>query len=72
MIRKTVELSELIRAIQPFLHLTTLGAGGIVVKINKYSPTAQVVNQMCDKISALAGLTVEKRVNEKQETDCKI
>lgn len=29
--------------------------------INRHSPAAQAVNMMCDKISALAGLPVEKR-----------
>ena len=29
--------------------------------INKHSPAAQAVNMMCDKISVLAGLPVEKR-----------
>lgn len=32
-----------------------------VNEINKYSNAAQAVNQMCDKISQLAGLPVEKR-----------
>nr|WP_297936093.1 hypothetical protein [uncultured Lachnoclostridium sp.] len=32
-----------------------------VNEINKYSNAAQAVNQMCDKISVLAGLPVEKR-----------
>ena len=32
-----------------------------VNEINKYSPATQAVNMMCDKISALAGLPVEKR-----------
>lgn len=32
-----------------------------VNEINKHSPATQAVNMMCDKISALAGLPVEKR-----------
>lgn len=33
--------------------------------INKHSPAAQAVNMMCDKISELAGLPVEKREAKK-------
>lgn len=32
-----------------------------VNEINKHSPATQAVNALCDKISVLAGLPVEKR-----------
>lgn len=35
--------------------------------INKHSPATQAVNMMCDKISALAGLPVEKRETKKSK-----
>lgn len=35
--------------------------------INKHSPAAQAVNMMCDKISELAGLPVEKREAKKRK-----
>lgn len=35
--------------------------------INRHSPAAQAVNMMCDKISALAGLPVEKRETKKSK-----
>lgn len=38
-----------------------------VNEINKYAPAKQAVNQMCDKISELVGLPVEKRVNKSKK-----
>lgn len=38
-----------------------------VNEINRHSPAAQAVNMMCDKISALAGLPVEKRETRKSK-----
>lgn len=35
--------------------------------INRHSPAAQAVNMMCDKISALVGLPVEKRETKKSK-----
>lgn len=35
--------------------------------INKHSTAAQAVNMMCDKISELAGLPVEKREAKKRK-----
>lgn len=38
-----------------------------VNEINRHSPATQAVNMMCDKISALAGLPVEKRETKKSK-----
>lgn len=38
-----------------------------VNEINRHSPAAQAVNMMCDKISTLAGLPVEKREAKKSK-----
>ena len=38
-----------------------------VNEINKHSPATQAVNMMCDKISELAGLPVEKREAKKSK-----
>lgn len=38
-----------------------------VDEINKYCSATQTVNTLCDKISQLAGLPVEKRVNKSKK-----
>lgn len=38
-----------------------------VNEINKYCPATQAVNALCDKISQLAGLPVEKRVTKSKK-----